>query len=193
MKNKKFLATAGMALILASAPVLGGCEQVLSDVLVSVLTGCEQAPVPTVKEGRFNFSVTYQLGEEVKTISSVFVCKYVESGMYLDGWYIEWDSYIEDSEIEALMNDESYDFGILVGSNEYGNIHLYLNLYAGYFMSQPGDDTRGFGVPSLSLRYKDELAEETGVYRETDPAVLESYGIKLISYEYDAPIENTYK
>ena len=35
----------------------------------------------------------------------------------MDGWYITWNAYIEDSEIEALFNDESYYGGILIGTN----------------------------------------------------------------------------
>ena len=58
MKNKKLL-TAGVALMLACAPVFAGCEQTLENVLIGVMTGFQKAPDPTIKEGRFNFSITY--------------------------------------------------------------------------------------------------------------------------------------
>ena len=175
MKSKKILTC--FALVVALTPMFAGCKN---------------APVPTIKEGKFNFSVTYELGGEVKTISSVYVCKYVESGMYLDGWYIDWEAYVEDSEIQALIEDESYYFGIMLENNEDGAIHLDLNLNPEYFMSEPMEDGMT-AAPYLFIRYNDAVAEEKGIYLEDDLAVLESYGAKLISYEYDSPIENIYK
>ena len=192
MKNKKLFAAAGVALMLACAPVLGGCEQALEDVIISVLTGFEKAPDPTIKEGQFNFSVTYEVDGEVTTISSVYVCEFQESGMLMDGWYITWNAYVEDSEIEALFNDESYYGGILIGTNEYGKVYLDLSLDAGYLMAEPGSGHREYN-PSIFIRYNEETAEKLNTYEESDPAILESYGVKLISYECDAPIENTYK
>ena len=75
----------------------------LSLAILMVFVGCGKAPEPSIKEGRFNFSITYEVGGEEKTISSVFVCKFAEAGMLPDGYYITWDSYIEDREIEALF------------------------------------------------------------------------------------------
>ena len=72
----------------------------------TALVGCRKAPVPSVKEGRFDFSVTFEVDGVVETISSVYVCEYEESGMGLSGWYINWNSYVEDSAIEALYPDE---------------------------------------------------------------------------------------
>ena len=192
MKRKKLLAMAGMVVMLACAPMLAGCEQTLSNGLVGILTGFSKAPDPTVKEGKFNFSVTYEVDGKEETISSVYVCKFQESGMLMDGWYITWNAYIEDSEIEALFNDESYYGGILIGTNEYGNVYLDLSLDAGYLMAEPGSGHREY-KPSIFIRYNEETAEKLDTYEESEPAILESYGVKLISYECDAPIENTYK
>ncbi|MBO5736257.1 MAG: hypothetical protein J6S04_00475 [Clostridia bacterium] len=190
MKNKKLLAT--LALVLAFIPTFTACEAALEDVLIGVLTGFRKAPDPTIKEGEFNFSVTYELDGEQKTISSVYVCEFEESGMLMDGWYITWNAYVEDSEIEALFHDESYNGGILIGTNEYGKVYLDLSLDAGYLMAEPGSGHREYN-PSIFIQYNEEMAEKLNTYGESDPAILESYGVKLISYECDAPIENTYK
>ena len=160
--------------------------------IVTTLVGCGKAPDPTIKEGRFNFSVTYAIGGEEKTISSVYVCEFEESGMLMDGWYITWNAYVEDSEIEALFHDESYYGGIVIGSNEYGTIYLDLSLDAGYLMAEPGCENREYN-PHIFIRYNEETAEKLDTYQENAPSILESYGVKLISYECDAPIENTYK
>ena len=51
------------------------CLAMLSTLFFS---GCAIAkmPVPSVKEGRFNFSFTYEINGEEKTYSGVYVCKY---------------------------------------------------------------------------------------------------------------------
>ena len=158
---------------------------------VFTLGGCG-APKPTVKEGKFNFSITYAVDEEEKTIASAFVCEFVEAGRRLDGYYITWESYIEDSEIEALFPE--YDYGcIIVQTNEDGTIYLDLSLYAEYFMSEPAyKDTRVF-KPYLFIRYNEVAAEEKGTYGDDTPEVIASYGVRLVRYECDEPIENSYK
>ena len=190
MKNKKLFVA--LAFALAFIPMFTACEATFEDVLISVLTGFQKAPDPTVKEGEFDFSVTYEVDGKQETISSVYVCEFQEAGMLMDGWYITWNAYIEDSEIEALFNDESYYGGILIGTNEYGKVYLDLSLDAGYLMAEPGKEHREY-KPSIFIRYNEETAEKLNTYEESDPAILESYGVKLISYECDAPIENTYK
>ena len=189
MKSRKAL-SAIMALTLAFTPSLAGCEEVFEDVLIGVLTGFEKPPVPSVKEGRFDFSVTYEVDGEIKTISSVYVCKYVESTMWLDGWGITWDAYIEDKEIAMLPPDNNYNLSI-VETNDDGTIYLDLSLNERYFMSQPAEGR--VSMPYLYIQYNERAAEEKGTYGDEDAAVIESYGVKIIEYEYAAPIENIYK
>ena len=41
-----------------------------------MLTGCgPDVPLPEVKEGIFDFTVTYELNGEVKTVKNTYVCK----------------------------------------------------------------------------------------------------------------------
>jgi hypothetical protein len=188
MKKKKLL-TLGVAFMLVCAPILTGCEQTLENILIGVLTGFEKAPDPTIKEGKFNFSVTYEAGGEVQTISSVFVCEFEESGMSLGGWYIHWNSYIEDYD-KYPFKENTHD--IIVETNEDGTIYLELNLNSAYFMAEPGySDVEC--QPHLFILYNEEAAERFGAYGDDSVEVLESYGVKLISYEYDAPLENIYE
>ena len=197
MKKKKILAIAGAALMLACAPVLGGCEQTVEKVLIGVLTGFAKAPDPTVKEGRFNFSVTYEVDGEVVTVSGAYVCEFEEAGWLLDGWYVHWNEYIEDSELaNRLEQTRGY---LLLKTIDDGEIYLDLNLSAKQFMGDPYfdnnyDTDEPIAVtPRLFIDYSEAKYDEIGESYSEDVAVLESYGVKVISYEYDAPIENTYK
>ena len=44
--------------------------------------------------------------------------------------------------------------------------------------------------PRLFIEYNEIKGEELGVWYSENVSVLESYGVKVISYSYDAPIEN---
>ena len=89
--------------------------------LISVnLTSCGlTVPRPEVKQGEFNFSVTYEFNEETKTVSGVYVCEYSGTDWALDGGsHRDWNGYIKGGEIEeaearyadqsAAKKDEAY-------------------------------------------------------------------------------------
>ena len=150
---------------------------------VFLFTGCaSEVPKPTVKEGKFHFSVTYEVDGKTETISGVYVCKFIKATASINGWWREWDGYIEGSDLET-------EFQLL--TNEDGEIRLDLGLDPMYFMSDPFYDY-GDPKPELTIFYNEQKREEIGEYWSSDEAVLEGYGVKLISYEYDAPIENAY-
>ena len=165
--------------------------------LCSTFSACQKAPDPAIKEGRFDFSVTYEVDGEIATVSSTYVCEFEESGWHLDGWYIHWNEYIEDSELAKRL-EETRGY-LLLKTIDDGEIYLDFNLSAKQFMADPRldynyeTDEVVAVTPRLFIEYTYEKYEEIGEAYSEDVAVLESYGVKVISYEYDAPIENTYK
>ena len=182
MKIKKFLVSVSLLLLLCMT-----------------LAGCGKGLEPSVKEGKFNFSVTYEVDGETQTGVGVFACEFVKTVFALDGSYIEWKSYVEDTELaNCLEENRGY---LLLKTCDDGVIYLDLNLSAKYFMADPNygnvnanTDDVNLGIsPRLFMEYSDAKGEELGVWRSEDATVLESYGVKVISYEYDAPIENSYK
>ena len=159
--------------------------------------GCGKGLEPSVKEGKFDFSVTYEADGETQTVAGVFACEFVEVVFALDGSYIEWDSHVEDTELaNHLEANRGY---LLLKTCDDGVIYLDLNLSAKYFMADPSygnanTDEANLGIsPRLFIEYNETKGEELGVWWSEDVSVLESYGVKVISYSYDAPIENTYK
>ena len=165
----------------------------------AVSGSCAKALTPTIKEGRFNFSVTYEVVGSQKTISSIYVCEFVKVVKALDGSYIEWNSYIEDTELSNRLNENR---GYLpLKTCEDGVIYRDFCLSAKYFMSDPsfGNTNANKGAtmssiaPRVFIEYNEAKGEELGVWYSEDRAILENYGVKIISYEYDAPIENIYK
>ena len=198
MKSKKLL-LASLALTMALTPSLAGCEQAMSDFIIAALWGFEKPPEPSIKDGEFAFSVTYEVDGEQETVSSVYICEFEESTLYLDGWSIHWKQYIEDSELSARL-DSTLGYLLLKTTTD-GEIYLDLNLSAKYFMSDPHfnnfnadtDQTITGISPRLFIEYNEAKYEEIGESYSEDAAVLEGYGVKIISFEYDKPIENSYE
>ena len=159
----------------------------LALMLVCTLASCELAVLrPEVKEGRFDFSITYELNGEEKTFSAVYVCEY-------DGasWSIEGGDFSRDWKDCTEGDYEGDDYSAIIGKTEDGgDIILFFGIYPEYFM---GDSMDGRGVPEPSLYVSYPMAEDGSYELVNDQQELEEvYGVKIIRYEYDEPIENTF-
>ena len=163
------------------------------------LAGCWKGVEPSVKEGKFHFSVTYEVDGKQETVSGVYVCEFVETVFALDGSYIEWNSYLEDTELaNKLEENRGY---LLLKTCDDGTIYLDFDLNAKYFMADPNYGNANANTdepivnvgPRVFIEYSDAKGEELGAWWSEDAMALESYGVKVISYEYDAPIQNSYK
>lgn len=71
-----------------------------------------------------------------------------------------------------------------------GNVFVRLGFNPVYFMSDP--DAGAIDAPVPELIYSYDNAETCDMSFTDDAAVIEGYGVKIISYEYDEPIENTF-
>ncbi len=142
---------------------------------LTALSGCVVTmPMPEIEEGRFDFSFTYEINGELKTYHGVYVCKLdgVHTTMLASG--LDWDEYIE--------NEKEID--IPIQTNEEGVVYINGGFVPEYFMGDPefADVTP---LIRAELWYSDEQINDIERIAE--------YGVKLIGYECDAPIKNTYK
>ena len=155
----------------------------LITVFSSLLSGCvAKLPLPEIKEGRFNFSVDYEINGEVKTYAGVYVCKYVGAYKTLVGKGVDWEGYIEN-------NDEN---GIIpIHTNEDGVIYIDLYFVPEYFMGDPDAILYDVPAPALYMVYHSDDPEELEITSEEE--VIAGYGVKIIDYEYAKPIENTFE
>ena len=156
---------------------------ILAIMLACMLAGCgSTVPNPEIKEGEFDFSVTYVFNGKKKTISGVYVCKYNGISWSLKGdSHREWKGYIKGGKIE-----ESVEIGT---TKDGGRVELNLALYPDYFMDDFVEGYLDVPVPYISVISVDD----EGMRILTDPnEVEENCGAKIISYEYDEPIENSF-
>ena len=151
-----------------------------------ILSGCAvtKMPVPSVKEGRFNFSFTYEINGAEETYSGVYVCKY--DGSYASafglGTGVNWIGYVEN----VGENPE-----IAIHTNDDGVIYVGLWFYPGYFMADP--DYFDYEAPSANLFIVYHSDDPENITISSDLDFMAEYGVRLISYTYDKPIENSYE
>lgn len=155
------------------------CILILTATLIATLAGCgASVPLPEIKEGRFDISVSYEHNGEIKTLSGVYVCEY-------DGvvwWTVNSDPYVNwKTRLEGELNAESIS---VCRTDDGGEIIITLLLYPEYFM---GDPERADFEPmaKAELFYEDEQI--------SDPELIAEYGVKVLELTYDNPIENSYK
>ena len=159
----------------------------LALVLVGTLTSCGLAvPRPEIKEGRFNFSITYEIRGEVSTFSSAYVCEFDGTSWTIEGGRStrDWASYTEG-------DHEGDDYCAIVGTtDDGGSIVLFFGIYPEYFMGDLTAD-RGIPEPSVYITYPENEYGETVIVNGPDE-VEALCGVRIISYEYDEPVENTF-
>lgn len=157
--------------------------------LVGMLTSCGVEPKPTIKEGRFNFSVTYEHWGETKTLSGVFVCNYAGRSFTLEGgdFTRSWEGHIEGIE----HAEEIYNSAVLIcTTDDGGEIFLDFSLSAAHMMGEPYlADT--VIEPRFFCEYpnEDRTTSESGANSQE---IEELYGLKIVEYKYDEPIENSF-
>jgi hypothetical protein len=145
-----------------------------------ILTSCgANVPRPEIKEGRFNISVTYEHNGEIKTVSGVYVCEYEG----VNWWDINADPY---ANWKGSYEGDIQDSGIIpiCNTDDDGEIFISLLMYPEYFMGDP-EYANYTPLIRAELWYPDEQTDDIERIAE--------HGVKLISYEYDEPIENSYK
>ena len=155
----------------------------LSLVLASLLSGCGLfVEKPTVTEGRFNFTVVYEVNGETVTLTDVYVCRYAGTEWSLDGGsHRSWEDFFENGSLgDGLLTVATTDEGHA--------IHLVINNRPEYFMSDP--TYYGTIPPDIHMRITCTDGESLScVYDEEEIA---SHGVRLLGYEYDEPIANEY-
>ena len=141
-------------------------------------------PKPEVKEGEFDFALTYEVDGEEKMIEGTYVCKFDGTSRNLDGVSRDWTGYIKDHDNFTEYEIKTTDNGVIMVS---------LDIRPEFFMSDPDyiDNYDIVPEPYLFITSGDPTIEEP-----TNEVFFDYYNgddVKITNFEYDEPIENTYK
>ena len=180
MKKKK-ITFLGIAVVF----VLGLVVAAL--IVASFLGVFTTVPKPEIKEGEFDFALTYEVDGETKVIEGTYVCKFDRGIRNIAGVGRKWKGYIKD-------HDDSIDYEIK--KTDDGTIKINLDIYSQFFMSDPiyklsGNTDDPKPEPYIYITSGDASAEDPA--NEVTFNLYEGDDVKIISFEYDEPIENTYK
>lgn len=166
MKNKKlFLPT----IILAVAVVAIAVYSFISIIALK----------PTVTEGEFPFSITYELDSERVTIQDVYKVNYIKND--------KDNNHKGRVYVGKRLSSGEDDTVFLLKQDENSRIELWTHFYADYLMGDPEYDYFDENAFKPKIYYYD--SEET---EYDDEETLAAQGVKLISFEYPTPIENSF-
>ena len=141
-------------------------------------------PKPEIREGEFDFSLTYEVDGESKKIEGTYVCRYDGVSRNIDGVSRDWTGYIKNHDDFTEYEIKTTDDGIIMVS---------LDIRPEFFMSDP-DYINNYDIvpePYFYITSGDESIEDP-----TNEVFFDYYSgddVKVISFEYDQPIANTYK
>ena len=153
----------------------------LTSIIIFSFSSCQNVPEPQIKEGEFPFEMVYEIAGETITVNDIYVCEFDgfdwNTGV---GKHRKWKGYIKSSgtEVLILLEDGDLKFAVSVGSPE-------------YYMSDP-TCPYSENTPSIFYIEPNEFGGITSSVMDIEP-LLEQYKLKLISWKFSEPIENSFE
>ena len=150
--------------------------------ILTSLSSCQGVPTPAITQAEFPFEIVYEKNGEIITASDVYVCEFegIEWNENV-GKHRQWKGYVKSTgESTLVLHTE-------------GGIKVTCSLgTAAYYMSDPLAATIEEVTPTVQ---RVQTFESGGVSSMslTDEQLWEQYGIRLITWAFSAPIENTYE
>ena len=138
------------------------------------------AKEPTITEKDFNFAITYEYTGETVVIEDVYTVRFVGHSSYPNSKYRNYSGKIGGKDAE---NSTRY---YLVETDEV-SLFLDTQFCPDCMLGDPECDCGLNGVIEPRFVYDDESGR-----RHFDAETLLEQGVKLIGWEYPAPIENTF-
>lgn len=162
-------------------PVLIIVIGIIVAIVVSILTGVVR--IPTITENDFNYSATYKLNGETKTIEGIYRCKF--TGTSDD--YDPTDRYYEGSYISDSSENGSSEHVITTKDNL--ELCIVFIFTADYLM---GDGDFGEQYSDAVLEPYIAVFDKYEGYEYQDSETLEKFDVELVSWELPQTIENSF-
>ena len=96
--------------------------------LASIHGAFKTVAKPEIKEGEFDFALTYEVDGENKVIEGTYVCEFDGINRAIDGVGRRWNGYIKDHDDFTNYEIKKTDDGV---------IKIDLNICSEFFMSDP--------------------------------------------------------
>ena len=141
------------------------------------LVGIRKEPV--IKERDFDYSVTYRLDGEEKTLEGIFKCKFSRGNEFTDPTSRDYvGEYIQNG-------NELNSYYTTIAQKDGVELFIVAELDADYLMGDPEDGEYNLGNNDPYL----EAVDSEGIAVE----VSDTFDAEIISFEYPEPIENSFQ
>ncbi len=154
----------------------------LALIFVFSFSGCENVPEPKIKEGEFPFEIVYEIDGETVTINDVYVCEF--DGLDWNegvGKHRKWKGYIKSSGAKELILLEDGDLKLAVSVG-----------FPEYYMSDQSITQIKELTPSIYYIKPNELGGTSSGVLDIEQ-LLEQYKLKLVSWNFSEPIQNSFE
>jgi len=140
-------------------------------------------PLPEIRYGEFPFRLEYEINGERVVVEDTIICKFDGIETTVNGKYIKWklyfksgwESYKKTGYWGAIRVDDKNDIYFAIGGP-----HYYMN-----------DNTTDINFHAFRIEKYSFGGYGTPTVKEDE--LLNTYGIRLISFEPSDPIVNTFK
>ena len=136
-------------------------------------------PVPQTTYGEFPFELVYEINGEIITVKDVIVCEF--DGFYMSeagGKQRKWKSYFKET---------GQELGVFLTEDEDRIVYCYVGSAAFYMDDEKYPEER----PLTPRVYDKNKTINTEILSQEE--LLEIYNIKIISWNFSEPIENTFQ
>ena len=146
-------------------------------------------PRPEITYGEFPFELVYEIDGQVITVQDTYVCEF-------QGYSVNEGSMRKMREWSGHMKSTGEEYVILVQD---GNFYLVCSVGSPkYYMNDPYYDSYNVGglhEPNIFyiIEPNDVGGSTSGGSQEEIERLMEQYKIKLVSWQFSEPIENTFK
>ena len=180
MKKSLLIATM-LAILLATVSVLFVWYSSPKHKWQQIIAGFEalpDPPQPQITYGEFPFTLVYELNGEVIVLEDTKICEYDGVGVGSNGKYRKW--------IGRLADSGNGDVFII--SDDTREVYCYIGS-AGYYMN---DEKYPEQRPLTPRIYYVKLNNnDRSILSQAE--LLEKYNVKLLSWEFTDPVENTFR
>ena len=187
-RTKIFLAVVGRIVTIAIHTLIilsiAGIVLLLFSPFLSLLTRLltlPNPPEPTITHGEFPFELVYEINGETVTVNDVYICEYDGIGFSSIFGKKErrWKGYIKGTGEEGVFLTEDKERAIycFVGDAEF-----YMN-----------DEKYPEQRPLTPRLYNVEIILIGDIPIYSTEELMERYDIKIISWEFSDPVENTFR
>lgn len=154
----------------------------LALIFVFSFSGCKNVSEPEIKEGEFPFEIVYEINGETIKINDIYVCEFDgfdwNEGV---GKHRKWKGYIKSSGAKELILLEDGDLKLAVSVG-----------FPEYYMSDQSITQIKELTPSIYYIKPNELGGTSSGVLDIEP-LLEQHKLKLVSWNFSEPIQNSFE